>query len=87
MAIGTTPAVAETKGAAARERDHDRDSGVGFLKGAAEVFGAFYAALGGLAIGGFESWADRRAETRAERSRAPAAPERRRRAAVRARRG
>lgn len=85
MAIDTAPAVAKTKGAVPRE--HDRDGGVGFLKSAAEVFGAFYAALGGLAIGGVESWADRRAETRAERSRAPAGPERRRRAAVRARRG
>jgi hypothetical protein len=50
----------------------------GVLRSAIEGFGALYAALAGLALGGFENFADRRAETQGKRLRQRAATVRRR---------
>lgn len=65
------------EGKAAPVRDGELHA-TGVLRSAIEGFGALYAALAGLALGGFESVSDRRAEVQARRLRQRAATVRRR---------
>lgn len=63
-------------GALATQDDEDpASSGAGgSFRGAIDAFGSLYAAVTGLAIGGLEALADRRAEARAARLRQGGAP-------------
>jgi hypothetical protein len=66
---------------ATEDEEHDLEhqassAAGGSFRGAIDAFGSFYAAVTGLAIGGLETLADRRAEARAARLRQGGAPTR-----------
>jgi hypothetical protein len=86
MARELMPKSSDAEEESSHDADSDHVSGGGAFQGAIDAFGAFYAGITGVAIGGLEALADRRAETRAAKLRQRGVPARPQRLRERARR-